>query len=104
MECAQSSGAPTEDLLKLKEGQVIDEPNVKKFIGCAMRKLGIQDDKGKMIEQTIKTQLASLSIKKDDIESLIKKCLNKKGANMNETAYQVLKCFAETNPEFLKFI
>lgn len=100
-ECKESSGVEMQNIVKIQSGQFGEDDGVKKFVGCLLRKTGVLDSDGQIVPKEIRAKLSMLP--KEDVEKVVKNCAVKKGANIDETAFLVLKCSYETNPNFMKF-
>lgn len=99
--CKSSSGATNDQVEKFHAGTFTNESQVKKYIGCMLLAQGIINKNGVIQVLALKPRVPK-DMAKDEALNIYRTCKNKKGPNVNETAYLLQKCFWEASPRHLQ--
>ncbi|KAK9722342.1 PBP/GOBP family [Popillia japonica] len=93
-ECKTSSGVSKEVLLKLKNGEITDEPPLRSFVSCLFRKLKFANADGTANVDRIRDRLPS-GLTDDERTSIINECLALKGTDSTDTAFNIYRCYRQ---------
>ncbi|KAG5682559.1 hypothetical protein PVAND_011904 [Polypedilum vanderplanki] len=93
--CIEETGTTKEVAEKLRNGDfsVRDEP-AQCFVECFFKRVGFVNEKGEFLSDIIIEKLKKKpELKVENLEELIKKCVQEKGANKCETSFKVFECY-----------
>ncbi|CAH0551625.1 unnamed protein product [Brassicogethes aeneus] len=93
--CRETSGATVEQMLKVMAGEYENDPKLKAQLFCINKKVGIQDESGKLNMAAIMAKLSKLTSGEKETEDVMRSCAVDK-ESPEETAYSALKCVFDT--------
>ncbi|XP_023022169.2 uncharacterized protein [Leptinotarsa decemlineata] len=95
-DCAAESGVNPTILENAQKEIFEDDPLLKKYAFCYSKKMGFQDENGKIDEQSFRGKLKELVENYDELEKLVSTC-NVEKDNPENTAYEFFKCFLQNS-------
>nr|XP_022914408.1 general odorant-binding protein 56d-like isoform X2 [Onthophagus taurus] len=98
--CIEQTGVDPNVLLQTKRGVFTEDPKLKSFLFCSFTNSGIQDSKGAIQEDVVK------SIYRAEPRAIqaFQPCFGKTGEDGLIIAYETFKCFRTNLPEDLKLM
>lgn len=90
--CIKETGVDLQVVDEAKKGNFADDENLKKFIHCFFKKIGVVDDDGQ-IHVDVALQKLPAGIDKAAAEQLLNDCKAKTGNDAVENAFEVFKCY-----------
>ncbi|XP_044265630.1 uncharacterized protein LOC123011962 [Tribolium madens] len=99
--CLASSGANADVIAKVRNGKFSNDPQTQKYFGCMLLSVGIVNQSGQLQVDVLRKKVPK-DMKKDEAIKIYMSCKDKKGANNDETAYLLYKCFWEATPRHLR--
>lgn len=97
MDCIAENGVTEQELLDLKSGKTKPEDakdNMKCATQCVLVKSGFMNDKGTVLTKKFLDGIPDASMRAK-VEKDLASCVNTKGANPCDTAYQITSCMAK---------
>ncbi|THK33257.1 general odorant-binding protein 56d [Diachasma alloeum] len=92
--CVTETGADRADVDKAYKGEWADNPKLRCFTLCMMKKVGMMNDDG-VLDETITRQRMALKLKPEKVDEIWTKCKDLKGTTACDTAYMMMKCYTE---------
>ncbi|GJQ86830.1 putative insect pheromone/odorant binding protein [Trypoxylus dichotomus] len=93
-ECIKTVGVDVALVRRIKDGDIADDPKVKEFISCVLKKLGMQGDDGSFNNDVIKSKMPK-GLSETEKQDIMDNCLTLKGSSADDTAWKVYKCYRE---------
>lgn len=96
-ECMSENGVTEQELMDMKTGKMKPEDakdSVKCATQCLLVKSGFMNDKGTVQTQKVLAEITDATMKAK-VEKALANCVNTKGANPCDTAFQMTSCMAK---------
>ncbi|THK33045.1 general odorant-binding protein 56d [Diachasma alloeum] len=92
--CIRETGADRAEVDRAHRGDWADNPTIRCFALCMMKRLGLMSDDGKLNETAARQRLA-LVLRRERVEEVMRKCKDLKGPTPCDTGYLILKCYTD---------
>ncbi|KRT84159.1 hypothetical protein AMK59_447, partial [Oryctes borbonicus] len=92
--CIGTVGLDTNLVKSVKEGDIVDDPKVKEFLACVLKKLGMVNEDGSFNNNVIRTKMPE-GLSEDEKQNIVDKCLTLQGSNVEDTVWRAYKCYRE---------
>lgn len=76
----------------MKNGEIVDDPKLKTFIGCLFDKLKFRLPGGEIDADKAKARLPA-GLSEEQKDAIINECLKLKGDDNDDTAFKIYKCY-----------
>lgn len=94
--CVKKVGVDEELVRHIKNGNIVNDPKVKDYISCVLKKLGMQKSDGSFEEDLIKSKLPG-GLSENEKKKVMDKCASIVGSNVADTAWKAYKCYRESS-------
>lgn len=98
-ECRELNGVSEDTILKVRKGELVNEPKVKNHILCVSKKTGLASESGETNVEVLRNKLRKVCDSDDEVNTIIQKCVVKKDTP-EETAFEIFNCLRKTKPTF----
>ncbi|XP_063984312.1 general odorant-binding protein 56d-like [Diachasmimorpha longicaudata] len=92
--CIRETDANRAEVDRARQGQWADNPQIRCFALCMMRRLRLMSEDGQLNEAAARQRLA-LVVPRERVEEIMTKCKDLKGNTPCDTGYLVLKCYTD---------
>lgn len=100
--CSQQSGVDAKLVENARTGQFAEDTKLKDYLYCVGKRIGTVDEAGNLQHGVFRAKMALLLSNQELADKLDAKCFVAKGT-VQETAFEVAKCYVETAPKGTAF-